>query len=70
MDYKNINENWKKFVDGEETIEEGWKEKLAGGISLLMSLTSAGTAMGSQIAKNISAQAPNNRAAGGESGGS
>ena len=41
MDYKNINENWKKFVDGEENIEEGWKEKLAGGISLLMALTSA-----------------------------
>jgi len=55
MDYKNINENWKKFVDGEENIEEGWKEKLAGGIGLLMALTSAGT-MGSQIAKNISAQ--------------
>ena len=55
MDYKNINENWKKFVDGEETIEEGWKEKLAGGIGLLMALTTAGT-MGSAIAKNVSAQ--------------
>jgi hypothetical protein len=55
MDYKNINENWKKFVDGKETIEEGWKEKLAGGIGLLMALTTAGT-MGSAIAKNVSAQ--------------
>ena len=55
MDYKNINENWQKFVDGEETIEEGWKEKLAGGIGLLIALTSA-TTMGTAISKNVSAQ--------------
>ena len=55
MDYKNINENWQKFVENEETMEEGWKEKLAGGVGLLMALTTA-TAMGSQISKNVSAQ--------------
>ena len=55
MNYKSINENWQKFVDNEETMEEGWKEKLAGGVGLLMALTTA-TAMGSQIAKNVSAQ--------------
>jgi hypothetical protein len=55
MEYKNINENWQKFVENEEALEEGWKEKIAGGIGLLMALTTAGT-MGSAIAKNISAQ--------------
>ena len=35
MDYKNINENWQKFVENEEALEEGWKEKLAGGIGFL-----------------------------------
>ena len=55
MDYKNINENWQKFVENEEALEEGWKEKIAGGIGLLMALTTA-TTMGSAIAKNINAQ--------------
>ena len=54
MDYKNINENWQKFVENEEALEEGWKEKIAGGIGLLMALTTA-TTMGSAIAKNIQA---------------
>ena len=48
-------ENWREFTQNEETIEEGWKEKIAGGIGLLMALTSA-TTMGSQIAKNINVQ--------------